>query len=227
MRFTKDNILPDDDYQPHVHTSKLNLFEVIEKYSAPDEDKDKTISTRFNLECWESLLFKIEKHAKKTTTDSKKINWSLVSRCAINLGWRKFEAHEEFKNFVDEYSERSSTSNSAEEKRVFRDKSAGGLLRHDLTDIGYPENVYVTKQTLDWIGRNFSLFKMNRYEVALYFFCIGVYYGVPDKESILMKWESNEIRNIIEICNRHIISRSKEIEMYEYKKSLEDRELFF
>ena len=78
MRLTKDNIPPEPDYQPHVNTSKLNLFEVIEKYPAPDEDNDKTISTRFNLECWESLLFKIEKRAKKITTDSKKINWSLI-----------------------------------------------------------------------------------------------------------------------------------------------------
>jgi hypothetical protein len=223
--FKSENLVP-----PEKINNKA-LLTLIQEYVVPfDRTKDIYVPARRVPECTDTMIPRMIKRVNKLNRTTK-VNQKIVSECAISLGWAKFCAVPDFHDLIENREDMALHCGSKEEKRAVKRRGAGRVLDRLLPeDEGGQFNLYMSESAHNWITLNASLLRMSAYEVAVYFLCVGLLYGVDEsKYDESMKtpaWELKEMDDIIQECNVHIKMIKREHENVMYKLSIINERVF-
>lgn len=211
------------------HTCDKTLSQLIQEYIKPDDQKEFFIPTRRVFECMDTMIPRVIARMKKIDK-SGRVNHKVVTECAIRLGWAKFENVPEFNDLVINRAAKSLQCTSAEEKRIYKNRNSHGVLEYLLRETSNPFKINVSERAFNWIALNAPVLKMSNYELAIFFLCIGLVYGVDeslyDEKSRTPAWEIDEMKRIINECVVHCRMIPKEIELFEYKQNIIGQRVF-
>lgn len=204
---------------PQLKTREKSLFDVMRDTIPVIKKEDKAkISTQWKLKALDHAVNQISARPEAKTTSyngtQKDASNEHIIRCAVLRGMRIFQGYPKIESLLPMLEEKAAGMyTSLEENSIYCSTD----------DIEYPlrgivtkttnHPVYVTEDTVKYIGKISPYLKLSQCDLVLYFFCLGI-----ADQGLISEVALNDIKKVIRSINARILEREYEIErFYRYK----------
>ncbi len=220
MRFTNET-MSDEEQEARKEKIRMSIreqsiFEIITTHETGVAKGDKKLefSTRNRLREVDGVINALSRDPrtkKKTLTGSQiKAGREHIIRCCILRGIAIFEGYPYVKSLIKMLEENGARQDiPIEEKELYYKSVIKESILQDITRSCEHSKIPCIENSFQYINSVSPIFQIRKYELAYYFFCIGVI-----EVDCIGEYAKKEFHNVIQAINKKIYHRKSEIECY-------------